>query len=152
MSRGFQKVFIFCPGLYGWGLHYPAFCVIMEAVRWQALTASTLVLDSRLLVQGWAAIFFYCLGIAARMIRAASAASFAVASTSFARVSRYDANSVWVMLSSSTFCYLLPGSFGIGFLPLPWFNYIPPYIKSQEKAFENACTKRTIIYHQIYAK
>ena len=59
------------------------------------------VLDSRLLVRGWAAIFFYCLGMASRIMRAASCGSLAVASTSLARVSRYDASSVWVMLSIS---------------------------------------------------
>jgi len=69
-------------------LLFPAGCVIVEAARWQALTASVWVLDSRLLVQGWAAIFFYCFGMASRIMRAASCASLAVASTSLARVSR----------------------------------------------------------------
>lgn len=46
-------------------------------------------------------LLFYCLGIASRMILAASCGVVAVASTSFARVSKYDASSVWVMLSIS---------------------------------------------------
>ena len=43
-------------------LLFPAGCVIVEAARWQALTASVWALDSRLLVQGWAAIFFTAWG------------------------------------------------------------------------------------------
>ena len=86
---------------------FPASCVIVGAARWQVLTASVWVLDSRLLVQGWAAIFFYCLGIASRIMRAASCGSFAVASTSLVRVS-----SKMQVLSGSCyqfpFVYLLP--------------------------------------------
>ena len=80
---------------------FPASCVIVGAARWQVLTASVWVLDSRLLVQGWAAIFFYCLGIASRIMRAASCGSFAVASTSLVRVS-----SKMQVLSGS--CYQFP--------------------------------------------
>ena len=71
------------------------------------------VLDSRYLfrVGGY---LFYCFGIASRMMRAASSGVFAVASTSFASVSKYDASSVWVISSCSIRLRLLPGLFGFG--------------------------------------
>lgn len=46
-------------------------------------------------------VYFYLSGIASRMIRAASCGVSAVASTSFAKVSKYDASSVWVISSCS---------------------------------------------------
>lgn len=72
------------------------------------------LLDSRLLVQGWAAIFFYCcccFGIASRIMCAAFCGVLEVASTSLANVSRNTASSACVMLSCSIPFYLLPGRF-----------------------------------------